>query len=113
MTVTITQLFPATQLTNAAATIYTAPTTPTTTTVARVRVRFANTDSASHAVTAYAIQTGGTASAANCCCNAETIAANAHLDLDMPQLGPAGFYQAFADVASKVTITCLDGIIFS
>ena len=113
MAVQITQLFPATQLTNAAATIYTVPSSPATTTLARGRVRFTNTDSASHSVTAYAIQAAGTSSAANCFANAETIAPNTHIDMDVPMLAAGGFIQALADAASKVTMTALDGILFS
>jgi hypothetical protein len=113
MAVQVTQLFAPTVLTGSAATIYTAPASPTSICVARVRVRLANTSNASVAVTIYALLSGGTAGAGNCCLAAESVAANAHLDVDMPVLGPGGFYQAFASAASSITMSQLDGIIFS
>lgn len=113
MAVQITPLFSPVQLTGSAATIYTLPSAPTTLTLARGRVRFTNTDTAARAVTAYAIPFGGTATAANTFLNAETIAPNQHLDVDLPVLAPGGFIQAFADVTLKVTMFCIDGILFS
>lgn len=113
MTVQVVQLFAPAQLTGSAATIYTVPATPANIVLARGRIRFTNTDTIGHAVTAYAIQSGGTASATNEFMSAETIAPNTHLDVDLPVLAAGGFYQAFADVASKVTALSLDGILFS
>lgn len=113
MAINITQLFAPAQLTASAATYYTVPTLPTNITLKNLRVRFANTDTASHSVTVYAIQSGGTASAANCVANNESIAPNTHLDLDIPMLAAAGFLQAKADTVSVVTISCLDGVLFS
>jgi hypothetical protein len=113
MAIQITQLFAPSQLGVAAATIYTVPLSPPSTVLMRGRVRFTNTDNGSHAVTAYAIQSGGTASAANCFLAAESIPPNSHLDVDLPVLASGGLIQAFADVAGKVTITQLDGVLFS
>jgi accessory colonization factor AcfC len=45
--------------------------------------------------------------------NAEALAANAHVDVDVPLLGPGGTLQALADVTSDVTITALSGVLFS
>lgn len=113
MAVQISQLFPATVLTAAAATIYTVPANPTTTTLSRGRIRFTNTSGATRAITAYAIQAGGAAGPANCFLNAETLTMNNHLDVDIPVLGAGGFIQAFADVTNDVTAFQLDGILFS
>lgn len=113
MAVQITPLFAPTQLTGAAATIYTLPSAPTTLTLARGRARFTNTDTAARAVTAYAVPVGGTAGAGNAFMNAVSIAPNAYLDVDLPVLAPGGFIQAFADVTLKVTMFCIDGILFS
>ena len=113
MAVLITQLFAPSQLTASAVTIYTVPTFPASTTLARGRLRFTNTDTSSRAVTVYAIQSGGSATAANCCANAETIAPNSHVDIDIPVLAAGGFIQALADVTTKVTVHALDGILFS
>lgn len=113
MAVNITQLFAPAQLTTSAATYYTVPTTPTDITLKNLRVRFANTGTATVSITAYAIQSGGTASASNCVANNESIAPNTHLDLDIPMLAAAGFFQALASAATSVTVSCLDGVLFS
>lgn len=113
MPVQVKQLFPPTQLTGSAVTIYTAPATPATVSVQRARARFTNTDTVGHAVTVYAIQSGGTAAAGNCCANALPVPPNSNLDMDLPVLGPSGFYQAFADTTSDITMSSIDGVIFS
>jgi plastocyanin len=113
MAVQVLQLFAPVELAAAAATIFTVPSLPSTTVLARGRVRFTNTDTASHAVTAYAIQSGGSAVVADCFMNAESIAPNTHLDIDLPVLAAGGFMQAFADTANKVTVLQLDGTLFS
>jgi len=113
MAISITNLFAPTVLTAAAATIYTVPTSPTTIVLARGRVRFTNTSAGSRAITAYAVPAAGSAAAGNCFMNAEALAANAHVDVDLPLMPAGAFLQAFADVASDVTITALDGILFS
>ena len=113
MTIQITALFAPVQLTGTAATIYTVASSPGTLTLARGRVRFTNTDTVARAVTAYAIPSGGTAGASNSFMNATTIPPNDFRDVDVPVLGPGGFIQAFADVTLKVTMFCIDGILFS
>ena len=113
MAVSIGVLFNPTVLTGSAATIYTVPSTPSSTTLINGRVRFTNTSNATQAVTWYAVPNGGSAGAGNCQGNAETIAANAHLDIDVPLLGPGGFLQAFAGNASEVTMSALAGILTS
>lgn len=113
MATAITSLFASVQLTGATTTIYSVPAAPPTTVLRLGRVRFTNTDTVTRAVTAYAVPAAGTAGATNQFMNAETIAANAHLDVDLPLLGAGAFLQAFADVTLKVTVLPLDGILFS
>lgn len=113
MTVTVSQLFAPIVLSATAATIYTVPNTPATITLARGRMRFTNTDTVSHAVTAYAVQSGVGVSSANCFMNAEPVAPNSHLDVDLPMLSLSGFIAALADVAGYVTVFQLDGLLFS
>lgn len=112
MAVQITNLFNPVQLTSTAVTLYTVAATPATLVLTRGRIRFTNTDSAGHSVTAYAIPSGGSPTVTNCFLNAEAIAANAHLDSDVPLLGPGGFIQAKAD-AANVSASPLDGVLFS
>ena len=94
-------------------TIYTLPANIATNFIGNGRIRLTNTDSATHQVTAYMVPASGSAGAANCFLNAESIAANTHLDVDLPQMGPGDFLVAFADTASKVTIHCLLGTVIS
>ena len=86
---------------------------PSTLVLSRGRVRFTNTSAGSRAITAYAVPSGGSAGAGNCFMNAEALAANAHVDVDLPLLGPGGIFSAFADVANDVTVEPLDGLLFS
>lgn len=111
--VQVTQLFTPTVLTTGAVAIYTAPATPTTTAISRLRARFTNTTVGSVSVTAYAIPSGGSAGVGNCCANAEAIAANNHLDLDIPVLGPGDKFEALASAGTSITVSQLGGVIFS
>lgn len=113
MAVSIGVLFNPAQLTGSATTFYTVPASPATTTLANGRVRFTNTSNASRAITLYAVPNAGSAGAGNCQMNAETLAANAHVDVDIPLMGPGATIQAFADVTADVTISALSGTLFS
>jgi hypothetical protein len=113
MAVQVTTLFAPTVLTASAAVIYTAPASPSTTVLTNGRVRFTNTSAGARSITAYAVPAAGSPAAGNCFMNAEALAANAHVDVDVPLLGPGGTLQALADVTSDVTITALSGVLFS
>lgn len=113
MAVTILVLFAPVQLAGSVGVVYAVPTNPTTTTLQNCRVRFSNTDTAPHNITGYAVPSGGSPGAGNEFFPGESLAANAHVDVDVPQLGPGGTIQAFADTASKVTILPLSGTLFS
>jgi hypothetical protein len=113
MTVTIQQLFPPTVLASSVGVIYTAPTTPTTTVVGQGRIRFTNTDTATRSITAYAVPSAGSPGVSNTFMKAETLAANMHLDIDLPVLAPGDTFQAFADAPAVVVVFELDGVIFS
>jgi hypothetical protein len=89
------------------------PTSPATTTLANGRVRFTNTSNAAQAITWYAVPNAGSPGAGNCQMNAESLSANAHVDVDVPLLGPGATIQAFAANASDVTISALAGVLFS
>lgn len=110
---TIVQLFAPTVLTTSAATLYSITASPNTQVLRNGRIRFTNTTAGPVSVTAYAIQSGGTASAANAFLNGETIAPNSHLDSDIPMLTAGGFVQALANANTSVTATALDGVVFN
>lgn len=113
MALSFTQLFAAAALTNAAATYYTVPATPTSSLLMNGRVRFSNITAGAITVTAYAIQSGGSAADANAFMKGESIAANSHVDIDVPLLAAGGFLQALASANTSITITALAGVIFS
>jgi len=96
-----------------ASVIYTAPSSPASIVVARMRVRFTNTSNASVSVTAYAVPSAGSPTAGNECLAAEAIAQNMHLDLDIPMLGPGWTFHAFASAATAITCSLLDAVTFS
>lgn len=107
------QLFEPTVLTNAAATIFTAPATPANQILSNGRMRFTNTSNATQAVTAYAVPVAGTAGPGNCFLNGESVAANNHIDVDIPVLKAGEFLQAFAGNASDVTVFALAGTLIA
>lgn len=100
-------------LTGSAATLYTVPANPSQILLSGGRMRFANQDTATRAITAYAIPSGGAATITTCFANAVSISANQYLDIDLPALGAGGFYQAFADTTNKVAASQLAGVLLS
>jgi hypothetical protein len=113
MALTFTQLFAPTVLAAAAAAIYTCPASPTTTVLKNGRVRFTNTSATAVTVTAYAVPNAGAAGPGNCFLNAESIAANAHMDVDIPTLAAGDAFQAFASAATSITASEIGGVLFS
>lgn len=105
-TVLPVQMFEPTQLTGSAATLYTNP-GPASTIVINGRVRFSNTDTLTHQVTAYAVPLGGSASASNCFLNAFSIGPNQIVDVDMPVLKVGDFLQAKADTTLTITASAI------
>jgi len=113
MALSITRLFAPVALGAAAATLFTNPASPISSVLRNGRVRFTNTTAGPVTVTAYAVPLAGTAAASNCFMNAESIAANSHLDIDVPMLAAGDFVQALASAAASITATALDGVGFS
>jgi hypothetical protein len=113
MALTFTRLFAPTVLTTAAATIYTCPASPASSLLPNGRVRFTNTTAGAITVTAYAVPLAGSAAAGNCFINAESIAPNAHLDVDVPMLAAGDFLQALASANTSITMTAIYGTVFS
>lgn len=113
MATTFLQLFAPVQLTNAAATYFTMPTSPPSSILTGGRIRFTNTDAAARTVTAYHVPAAGAAVAGNCFLNAVSIAPNQYLDVALPQMKAGDFLQAKADANAVITITPLAGVIIS
>lgn len=113
MAITFVKLFAPALLTNAVATYYTVPALPVTSLLRNGRLRFTNTDSAAHAVTAYAVPNAGAAGITNMFCPAISVPPNNYIDVDVPQMGYGDIIRAFADTGSLVNIQAIDGVLQS
>lgn len=113
MAVVVANLFQPTVLGLSTSVLVTMNAIPANLALSRCRIRFANTGATIVAVTAFAVPSGGTPVAGNCFLNAETVAPNAHVDTDVPVLAAGGSIQAFSDTATAITVSQLDGILFS
>lgn len=109
MAFTTLKAFEPVQLGATAGTVYTVPITPASRTV-NFRVRLVNTDSASQAVTLYAVPSGGTAGVTNSCFQ-QTLTAGEVRDVDIPVMKSGDFLQGMAGTAAKVTIHHLGGLL--
>jgi len=108
MAITVTQLFPPTELGTSAGIVYTSSAV-----TFQGRIRFTNTSNSLRTVRAYAVEMGDSPGTDNCFLNDEPIAANSHLDSDLPVLAEGGTFQALTDSANDVTVFQLDGVVFS
>jgi len=113
MALTFSQLFPPAQLPNAVAVLFTMPTSPATTVLKNGRVRLTNTTGGAVSVTLYADASATASSAANCCLNAVSIAANGYLDVDLPTLKAGDTLRGLASAATSITIHEMGGVLFS
>lgn len=113
MALTFSRLFAPTVLGTTETTLYTCPASPASNVIKNGRVRFTNTGSTAVTVTAHAVPSAGSAAAGNCFLNAESIAANAHLDVDFPSLSAGDVLSALASAATSVTATEIGGVLFS
>lgn len=111
---TFSQLFAPNVVDNAAPeTLYTVPTTPTTTILRDLRIRFSNTTSGSVTIKAWSVQAAGTAADSNVSLPTTSIAANGFIDIDFPIQAAGGFIQAQAGAATSITASCIDGFLQS
>jgi hypothetical protein len=114
MTISYSQFFTPVVLTTSEQTIYTVPTNPTTNLLRGGRIRFANSNSSAVQVSAYAIpansfaETPGNIFAPNL-----SVPANSFIDVDVPLMGPGDFIQAIAGINSAITLSAINGALFS
>lgn len=106
----ILSLFDPTVLTNTVAAIYSAP---ASTTLYRGRARFTNTDTVTRTVTSYYVPTGRNADPTTIFMNAEGIAPNTHIDIDLPMMSGGAVFYAFASVGAVIIVTAIDGVLSS
>jgi hypothetical protein len=97
---------------NAAAVIFTVPTTPGTVLLDFCQVQFTNVDSTNRAVTVYAVPEGGAPLPENCIALGIPVPTlNQSVKLQLPMMEPGDMLYAFADVADKVSISQLSGVL--
>jgi len=114
MTISYLQFFEPKVLTTSDQTIYTVPTNPTTNLLRGGRVRFANSSASAVQITAYAVPSGSTAaSPGNVFAPNISVPSNAFIDVDVPLLGPGDSIQALAGVNAAITMSAINGAIFS
>ncbi len=106
----ISALFIPTVLTVGATIIYTVP---AATVLYRGRVRLTNTDTVTRTVTVYYVPSGGAVNAGTTIMNAEGIAPNTHVDVDLPAMAAASTLQALSSSATCITISQIDGVLSS
>jgi hypothetical protein len=113
MTIQFIQLFDPNVVNSTTETLYTVPSTPTSTILRNARVRFANTTAGAVSITAWAVPSGGSAADATCCLPVVSIAAYGYIDVDVPVIAAGGTIRAQAGAATSITATSLDGFLQS
>jgi hypothetical protein len=113
MTISYSNFFAPTVLGVAAATLFTVPTSPSTTLLRGGRIRLTNTTGGAVTVTLYAVPLAGAAAAGNAFVSGKSIAANDYLDVDVPLMAAGGFVQGLAGAATSITAHMLAGSLFS
>lgn len=112
--ITREQLFAAEDVDNAAPDVlFTVPSTPTNMLLINGRVRFSNHTAGAVTITAWAVPSGGAAGNDNVALPTTSVGANSYLDLDIPQIGAGGTFEAQAGAATSITAQPLDGAYYA
>lgn len=111
MAVQVIQMFPPTIMTTSPVSVFVMPAAPTQQVLNRGRIRFTNTDTVAHTVTAYELVSGSTVTSSFC--PALNVPPNSNLDIDVPVIAAGGTIQAFASIGTVVIAHALDGVLFS
>ncbi len=110
MALTISQLFPAAQLTTSSAVIFSMPATGV---LKNGRVRLTNTSASAVPVTLYSAPAATPSGASNCCLSAYSVAANGYLDVDIPTMTGGDTLRGLAGTTLVITVHEMAGIIYS
>ncbi len=113
MTISYSSFFAPTVLTTAVQTLYTMPSTPSSSLLRGGRMRFTNTTAGAVTVTAYAVPNLGTAGTGNAFASAFSVPANNYLDVDVPILPAGATLQALAGASASITAHMLAGGVYS
>lgn len=113
MALSFLKLFEPTLLVTSAAAIYNVPASPVTTLLRNGRVRLSNQATTAIGVGLYAVPASGATSATNNFLPAVSIAPNAAIEVDVPQLAAGDAIWGYATVSSSVNIQAMDGVLQS
>ena len=113
MAIAYSKFFPPTVLGTAPTSLYTVPAQPASNLFRGGRVRFTNTTGSAASVTASAVPSGSTGSAANMFLSTVTVPANSYVDSDVPIMAPGDILQAYSGTASAITAHAVFGGVFS
>lgn len=113
MAISYAKLFSPTVLGTTVSTLYTVPSIPATNILRGGRIRFSNTTTAAVTVTAYAVNSGGSASAGNAFLTGYTVTSNSYIDVDLPLMAIGDTIQALSSSATSITAFAINGALFS
>ena len=113
-TITREQLFAAEDVDNAAPDVLiSVPSLPVSQLLINGRVRFINHTAGAVTITAWAVPSGGSPGNGNIALPVTSIGANSYLDVDVPQIGAGGTFEAQAGAAASITAQPLDGAYYA
>lgn len=113
MALTISRLFAPTVLPAVVGVLFSMPTTPASSVLKNGRMRLVNTSGAAVTVTLYADASANPSAAGNCFLSAQSIAAGAYLDVDIPTMVAGDTLRGLASAGSSITVHEVGGVIYS
>lgn len=113
MALTVIKLFAPLQLGTGETTIYQCAAAPSTTVLKNGRLRLSNITAGAVTVTLHNVPSGGSAGDANAFMKGESIAANSHVDVDMPTLAAGDTVSGLAGAATSINVQELGGVLYS
>lgn len=114
MAITYSKFFQPTLLALTLTTLYTVPTTPSSSLLRGARIRLTNTSGSAVSVQVNAVPNGGSASSGNQVVPTNyTVPANNWVDVDIPIMQAGDFLQALAGTANVIVAHPMSGGLFS
>jgi len=114
MTISYLQLFEPVVLTTSDQILYTVPLTPTTNLLRGGRIRFSNSNGSAVQISAYSVPASATPeSPGNVFAPNISVPSNGFIDVDVPLLGPGDSIQAVAGLSNAITVSAINGALFS
>lgn len=113
MALTYIKFFEPVQLGATVSTLYTVPSSPSTTLVRNGRIRLTNTTAGAVTATIYAVPAAGSEADSNAIIKAYSIAANSYLDIDLPVMKAGDILKGLAGAATSITAHMIEGLLWS